>query len=88
MSKIDKISLNLKEIEIIKHSLGYDYRNYSFRNDFVTNPTSCDGVICEILVKKGLMERHSSSLINANSAFYTCTDDCKKLIMRICGYKK
>ena len=82
----DEISLTLKEIEIIKHSLGYDYKNYSFRNDFVTPPTSSDGVICEGLVDKGLMIRHNYKQLPGESVLYTCTDDCKKLIMRICGY--
>lgn len=84
---IVNISINLKEIEIIKHSFGYDYRNYSFRNDFVTSPTSCDGVICEGLVEKGLMVRHNYKQLPGESVLYTCTDDCKKLIMRIGGYK-
>lgn len=84
---ISKISLNLKEIEIIKHSLGYDYKDYSFRNSFATPPTSCDGVICEGLVEKGLMVRHNYNNLVGESVLYTCTDDCKKLIMRIGGYK-
>lgn len=85
---IKEVSLNLKEIEIIKHSLGYDYRNYSFRNDFVTKPSSEDGIICEGLVSKGLMTRHSEKFLPDACCMYNCTDDCKALIMRICGFEK
>ena len=82
--KTEDIALTLKEIEIIKHTLGYDYRPESFRNHFCTRPTSNDGVICEGLVAKGLM----TSLIGDDCCYYTCTDECKELIKKICGYNK
>ena len=85
---IKNIALSLKEIEIIKHSLGYDYRNYSFRNAFVTNPETEDGKICEGLVEKGLMTKSQSPNFVGESICYMCTDDCKVLIQRICGYIK
>lgn len=85
---IKEVNLNLAEIEIIKHTLGYDYCNYSFRNHFVTKPSSSDGVICEGLVQKGLMTRHSEKFLLDECCAYNCTDDCKLLIMRICGYTK
>lgn len=87
---ISDVSLNLKEIEIIKHTLGYDYRNEAFRNHFCTRPTSDDGVICEGLVAKGLMTNQGSNpnLIGGDCCYYTCTDVCKELIKKIGGYKK
>ena len=83
------ISVTLQEIEIIKHTLGYDYRNYSFRNDFVTYPTSADGKVCEELVRKGLMDKscRNRNLIG-ESCLYYCTEKGKAFIMRACGYKK
>lgn len=84
------MALTLKEIEIIKHTLGYDYGEESFRNHFCTRPISNDGVICEGLVAKGLMVNQGSdtNLIGGDCCYYTCTDECKELIMKIGGYKK
>lgn len=84
------MALTLKEIEIIKHTLGYDYMDKAFRNHFCTRPTSNDGVICEGLVVKGLMANQgsNSNLLGGDCCYYTCTDECKELIKRICGYKK
>lgn len=89
MNNEDKISVTLQEIEIIKHTLGYDYRDYSFRNDFVTHHTSPDGTICEELVKKGLMEKscRNRNLVG-DSCLYYCTDKGKDFIKRACGYEK
>lgn len=90
MTDTRDIQLSLSEIEIIKHTLGYDYKDYAFRNHFCTKPTSGDGVICERLVEKGLMENQGSNpnLIGGDCCYYTCTDACKELIKKICGYKK
>ena len=88
----EHISVTLHEIEIIKHTLGYDYMDYSFRNDFVTYPTSPDGKICEELVKKGLMDKSQDYMkrINPESqcCLYYCTQKGKDFIMRTLGYNK
>ena len=89
MKDIKDIQLSLAEIDIIKHTLGYDYRDEAFRNHFCTRPTSDDGIICECLVAKGLMENNGSNPnLVEECCYYTCTDACKELIKRICGYKK
>lgn len=89
MLDLEHIQLSLAEIDIIKHTLGYDYGKVAFRNHFCTQPTSNDGVVCEGLVTKGLMENHGSNPnLVGGCCYYACTDDCKSLIKRICGFAR
>jgi hypothetical protein len=57
----EKTALTPNEIEILRHALGIGSDNPGYRNYFCTGEGSDDYPICESLVAKGLMQKHSRS---------------------------
>lgn len=49
-----------KEMHVLEHTLGLDYRELPFRNNFVTSKGTASYPICEGLVAKKLMIRQQN----------------------------
>jgi hypothetical protein len=53
--------ITAREFKVMSHALGIQGNKPAYRNHFCTGEGSDDFPICESLVAKGLMERHSHS---------------------------
>ena len=75
--------MNKNEIQIIKHTLGLDYKKEPFRNHFVTGEGTVDFPICEGLVERGFMIKREHSLLSTGDFVYYVTEEGKKAIKAI-----
>jgi hypothetical protein len=70
------VEITLREMSIIKHLLGLDYKDSPFRNHFVAGPGHSDIKHLESLVSKGLMEKRSDPFDEVNENYiYHVTDE-------------
>lgn len=65
--------LTEKQLHILQHSLGVDKygQGKQYRNNFVTDPSSDDGVACGELCKLGYMKTHGPQAL-AGGMHYFC----------------
>lgn len=67
--------MNAEQLHILQHSLGCDQygKGTRYRNRFVTDPKSHDGIICEELVQRGLMVDHGPQALADGMHCYSVT---------------
>lgn len=72
--------MNPSHLHILQHSLGVDKyaRGSRYRNRFITEPSSVDGVLCQELVAHGLMKDHGPQSIAGGMTFYSVTHEGEK----------
>ena len=63
-------------LHILQHSLGVDQygRGNQYRNRFVTDAGSTDGLLCQELVADGLMRHHGAQPVFGGMNTYSVTD--------------
>ena len=81
---IKNIELSVREIEVLKHALGLNYRKSTDRNFYCTE---VDNLKCVSLVKKGMMigPRHVGKMIPADMGYFYVTDLGVETITKIVG---
>lgn len=73
-----------EHLHILQHSLGLDEfaKGSWYRNRFVTEPTSSDGILCQELCSLGLMKDYGSNNLIGEMHTYCVTekgmDECVK----------
>ena len=72
--------ITIDELEIIKHSLGLNYKKEPFRNYFSTNEKGKDFDTCESLVSKGLMIKRVDPF--GNGFVYQISELGKKEVLK------
>ena len=58
-----------REISIMRHSLGLDYQDSPYRNNFVAGPGHSDMSYLESLVAKGLMVKRKDPFDEINESY-------------------
>jgi len=76
--------LGLKQLDILLHSLGLDSagQGQSYRNCFMTDPTSEEGLICQQLVALKLMKDYGPQEMYGGMHRYRVTDEGKLAVER------
>ena len=70
------MSVSIDEYQILRHSLGLNYKKKPFRNHFCTDSKTVDFPHCENLVKNGLMRRRPDPFNTGREQFiYYVTKD-------------
>jgi hypothetical protein len=73
--------LSNKELHILQHTLGLDYKTRPFRNYFITGKGTDDYKYCESLVLKGLMNKYKNTFNELEEEYiYTVTEKGKDAI--------
>lgn len=69
-----------REMSIMRHSLGLDYQDSAYRNNFVAGPGHSDMPYLESLVSKGLMTKRLYTPDEINESYvYHVTEIGKKI---------
>lgn len=66
--------LSLREVEILRHTLGMNRKMHPYRNHYVAPEGTVDYPVCMTLVERGLMRRHQHLPTGQATPWFSCTE--------------